>query len=182
MNSTPPELMPIALADNLLEPWRSALGGDYDGYRNHVQRVLIFSRMLRALDSESLEKLAIAGAFHDLGIWAESTFDYLEPSCTIAKQYLESSDRMAWWPEIETIIELHHKLSSAADHSPLAEVFRQADGIDVSLGMRRHGLERAAIRQVLLAFPDHGFHMRLVTLALKRIVTHPWNPLPMVKR
>jgi len=182
MNSTPPDLDAIALADELLEPWRNALGGDYDGYRNHVQRVLVFSRMLCAVDAEAQEKLAIAGAFHDLGIWTESTFDYLEPSCAIAKQYLETSGRLAWWPEIETIIELHHKLSSAAEHNPMAEVFRQADSIDVSLGMRRHGLERAAIRLVMQAYPDHGFHMRLVTLALKRMLTHPLNPLPMVKR
>ncbi len=167
--------------DGILETWRGALGSDFTGYRNHVYRVLNFCRCLRELDETSMEKLAIAGAFHDLGIWTSHTFDYLAPSWALAQAYLAEKGLEAWCGEIEDIIELHHKLSAAGAPDELAELFRRADGVDVSIGMRRHELERDTIIAVQKRFPDHGFHMRLALLALKRLVTHPLNPLPMIK-
>lgn len=174
-------LLEHATVDAILNTWRDSLHSDFDGYRNHVYRVLNFCLMLQEVDETSLEKLAIAGAFHDIGIWTSRTFDYLAPSCRLAMEYLSKHGLEEWAEEIETIIELHHKISSAQEESPLAELFRRADNVDVSLGMRRHELSRESIGAVQRVFPDQGFHMRLAILALKRLVTHPLNPLPMVK-
>jgi len=174
-------LVKHATVDAILETWRESLKTDFDGYRNHVYRVLNFCLMLQEVDETGLEKLAIAGAFHDIGIWTSRTFDYLAPSCRLAMEYLSKHGLEEWAEEIETIIELHHKMSSAQEESPLAELFRRADNVDVSLGMRRHDLSRDAVSAVQRAFPDQGFHMRLALLALKRLITHPLNPLPMVK-
>lgn len=174
-------LVEHSTVDAILESARASLKADYAGYRNHVYRVLNFCRALQELDEDSMEKLAIAGAFHDLGIWTSHTFDYLGPSCALAMVYLKDHGLSAWSEEIENIIELHHKISAAGEKGDLAELFRLADNVDVSLGMRRHEVSRETIIAVQKQFPDHGFHMRLALLALKRLVTHPLNPLPMVK-
>jgi hypothetical protein len=42
---------------------------------------------LRAVSLE-FEKIAIAGVFHDLGIWTNKTFDYIAPSVVLAREYL----------------------------------------------------------------------------------------------
>ena len=39
---------------------------------------------LRSGNAERLEKIAIAAAFHDTGIWVDGTFDYLPPSIRLA--------------------------------------------------------------------------------------------------
>ena len=61
------------------------------------------------------------------------------------------------------------------------EGFRRADWIDVSLGMLSFGLSRQDRRRVFAAFPDAGFHLRLVQLSARQLLTRPWNPLPMLR-
>ena len=39
--------------------------------------------------------MAIAAAFHDIGIWTAGTFDYLEPSVRVAAAYLTGTGRAA---------------------------------------------------------------------------------------
>jgi HD superfamily phosphodiesterase len=66
--------------DGLLQEWRSDLGADHIAYRNHVYRVFNLSSRLACATGEDSEKLAVAAAFHDVGIWLDQTLDYLEPS------------------------------------------------------------------------------------------------------
>jgi hypothetical protein len=54
----------------------------------------------RRLDPEQLEKVAVAAAFHDLGIWTDGTFDYLPPSIRLAREWLGQSGKAEWEPEI----------------------------------------------------------------------------------
>ena len=61
--------------------------------------------------AEEIEKVAIAAAFHDLGIWTDRTFDYLTPSAALARAYLAGSGRSEWIPEITETIFSHHKVS-----------------------------------------------------------------------
>jgi len=76
----------------------------------------------------------------------------------------------------------HHKITRAdADPGSLVEVFRRADWIDVSRGLRRFGLSRTFIESVFAHWPDAGFHWRLVELTVDRFRHHPLSPLPMVK-
>lgn len=65
---------------------------------------------------------------------------------------------------------------------PFVEVFRKADWTDASLGLRAFGLPRARRGPVYAAFPNSGFHARLVCLTCARIARHPCsNPLPMMR-
>ena len=82
---------------------------------------------------DNLDKIAVAAAFHDLGIWTDHTFDYIAPSVSLAHEHLAVHARADWIPEIEAMIANHHKITRARSHPDwLVEAFRQADWIDVS--------------------------------------------------
>ena len=79
------------------------------------------------------------------------------------------------------MIEYHHKLSVyTSDHASLVEAFRRADLVDVTLGMQASGLPKPFVSSVKKAFPDHGVHWALAKGLSGYMVTHPWNPLPMM--
>jgi hypothetical protein len=91
-----------------------ALGGDFAGYRNHAYRVM--NLCLALSPSGDRRKIALAAAFHDLGIWTAATFDYIPPSVELASAHLAASSRSPWAPEIETTIREHHKLTRFRPH------------------------------------------------------------------
>ncbi len=166
--------------DGLLAPHRGALGADYDGYRNHGQRMALFALALLGEGWE--DKVAIAAAFHDLGIWTAKTWDYLDPSQALARAHLAKIGRGEWSDEIVGAIETHHKITACEPSgSPLPEAFRRADAIDLSLGLVAFGLERNFLRDVRRIFPNAGFHRRLVLLTGRALATTPWRPLPMMR-
>ena len=173
--------MKFPLVDEILAPWRWRLGKDYDGYRNHVIRMLNFCISLHPLSDEARQKLLIAGAFHDLGIWSDDTVDYLGPSVALAQKYLREQGLEAWSDEIGDIINFHHKLTAYDGAFELAEVFRQGDLVDFSKGMVKFGLTREYIGRVKSIIPNAGFHKRLLQLSLRQLSRHPLNPLPMMK-
>ncbi|MBV8062113.1 MAG: hypothetical protein JOY51_00880 [Nevskia sp.] len=172
----------IDLLDQLLEQHRDVLGADFTPYRNHCSRVVNFCAALSSSDGEPLRKMAIAAAFHDLGIWTDRTFDYLPPSERLASDYLITQVRPDWIVEITAMIGQHHKLRPYREEpAVLVEAFRKADMVDVSMGLVRYGLPRAFVKEVLAAFPNAGFHKRLVQLFAKRMRTHPLSPMPMIR-
>lgn len=171
----------IPLLDELLEAHAAVLGEDRLAYRNHNYRVANFCIELIDPTPEQIEKIGIACAFHDLGVWTHRTLDYLEPSRVQAHDYLERTGRTAWAPEIEAMVVDHHKLRRAGADSSLVEAFRKADWIDVSMGMLAFGLPGDFIREVRAAFPNAGFHKRLVQLTGARIRTNPLSPMPMMR-
>ena len=137
---------------------------------------------LRPGRAHEIEKIAIAAAFHDIGIWTARTFDYLLPSATLACAHLSQTDRQDWAPEISGMIYEHHKLTRYLTRNDwLVEPFRRADLIDVSLGALRFGLARGTLRTIFAEWPDRGFHWKLVQLAAARFARHPLSPLPMVR-
>jgi hypothetical protein len=173
----------IATLDRVLGAHTAALGGDFVGYRNQTYRVANLCVALTPTGREQIEKIAVATAFHDLGIWTDGTFDYLEPSVRLARAYLTRSGRPEWIAEVERTILEHHKVSaSRADPSWLVEPFRKADWIDVSRGTVTFGLSSRTVGRILSTWPSAGFHTRLLQLALKRLWTNPLTPLPMMKR
>ena len=108
-----------------------------------------------APDDDAVDKIAIAGVFHDLGIWTDGTFDYLPPSVRLAVAYLSGSGRESWTQEITDAILSHHKI--VATSAPgIAEPFRRADWIDVTRGLRTFGLSRVVINEVFAAWPSAG--------------------------
>ena len=167
----------------LFDIYSERFGKDQTAYRNHIYRVLNLVASQRALSEEELDQVAIAGFFHDAGIWLAGTFDYLEPSARLACHYLEEQGLLAWQPTVEAIILNHHKVSRfGQDTLALAEMFRRADWIDVSLGLLRFGLPAPRIRHIRDTFPNAGFHTLLLKLSGQQLLSQPWRPLPMLRR
>lgn len=169
--------------DEILFPWRAAIGEDFPAYRNHCARVAnLCAALTPQQGDEAMEKIATAAAFHDLGIWSHKTFDYLEPSQQLARLHLVDTGRADWSGEIEAMIAHHHKVRPCHGHPEwLVEAFRQADWIDVSRGRLRFGLPAAHVAAVLAAFPNEGFHKRLLELTWQHWRAHPLKPLPMMR-
>ncbi|MEI7934638.1 MAG: HD domain-containing protein [Chlorobiaceae bacterium] len=171
-----------ALLDDVLAAYQQVLTVDYDAYRNHCMRVFNFCLALAGDSADAEHKIAIAAPFHDLGIWTDNTFDYILPSQQLARDYLEKRGLEEWFDEINTMIGEHHKITRyRTTSSSLVEPFRKADWIDVSGGLLRFRLPDDFVTDVLEAFPNAGFHKKLVTLSVERLKTHPFSPLPMMK-
>jgi hypothetical protein len=170
------------LLDELFEARKSVLGVDYDAYRNHCLRVFNFASAFADERIENPDKIAIAAFFHDFGIWAEGTFDYLSPSQKLAALYLREKGLDAWCDEIKEMIGWHHKITPYKRNPAwLVEPFRKADWIDISGGMLRFRLQDGFVTDVMDAFPNDGFHNMLMKLQVARVKTHPFNPLPMMR-
>ncbi|MFZ4548958.1 MAG: HD domain-containing protein [Bacteroidales bacterium] len=168
------------LIESILNIYKPYLADDFDQYRSHVYRVFNFAIPFVKTDQD-IETLAIAAAFHDLGIWTNKTFDYLQHSIELAILYAEANELSGETIlEIETIINEHHKLSEVKS-SALAEVFRQADLVDLSLGFIRCKRKASDIRLIQNAFPNNGFHRNLTKLFFNNLLKNPFKPLPMYK-
>jgi len=167
--------------DEVLDSWQTKLGSDYATYRGHVYRVFNFCQTLRQ-DPADTGKIAIAAVFHDLGVWSSRTLDYLEPSVSLAKDYLKAAGKHDWEREVVDMIRFHHKFQPYRGPSGrVVELFRRADLIDLTKAKVRFGLSSQFVREVGRAFPSTGFHRRLVMLILKWSIRHPLNPLPMLR-
>jgi hypothetical protein len=172
----------LPTVEQVLGGHASELGHDLIAYRNHVYRVVNLCLAIVGDGRVDLEKIAVAAVFHDLGIWTNQTFDYIAPSVALAREHLGARGMADWIPEIEAMIVDHHKVTPSHAHPQLlVESFRRADWIDVTGGLRTFGLPRTFIAAVDAAWPNAGFHRRLVQLTLDRFVKHPLSPLPMVK-
>ena len=172
----------LPTVEEALNDHASELGDDLIAYRNHVYRVVNLCLAIVGDSRVEVEKIAVAAVFHDLGIWTNDTFDYIAPSVTLAREHLAARGMTDWIPEIEAMIMDHHKITpSHANSQSLVEPFRRADWIDISRGLRRFGLPRTFIAAVEAAWPNAGFHRRLVQLTIDRLLKHPITPLPMVK-
>jgi hypothetical protein len=167
----------------LLTKWQPVLQRDYGAYRGHVYRVFNYCRGLATAEGSAGDaKIAVAAVFHDLGIWSEQTLDYLEPSVTLAEQYLVDTRRAMWADEVASMIRQHHALRPVQQEGgPLVEAFRRADLVDLSCGWIRSGLAADVVRRARAEFPYAGFHLRITGLVLGWAVRHPLKPFPMMK-
>ena len=166
----------------MLDAHAAALGGDFTAYRNHAYRVANLCTALSPGEAEHLEKVALAAAFHDLGIWTAHTFDYLAPSIDLACAHLDCAGHEDWRDGIAGMIREHHKVRPyrGADGG-LIEPFRRADWIDVSRGILTFGLPRERLRAIFARWPNAGFHKRLVQLTLRQARAHPLRPVPVLR-
>lgn len=173
---------PIPLLEEIFVDWQKAIGSEYQGYRNHVYRMIHFCLALKECDREEGEKIIIAGAFHDIGIWIEDTVDYIPPSVPPAMAYLKTRNLEAWSDEITLMITEHHKVREYNSKLyPLVELFRKADLVDFSFGAFKFGIPQTYIKAVKAHFPNSDFHKNLGKRALKWFLKHPLNPVPMMK-
>jgi len=172
----------LPLLDAILSEWRETIGADYAGYRNHVCRVVNFAFALGDWSEEQKRRIVIAGAFHDLGIWSAGTADYLAPSIALARAWLARERLDGWAEEIALMIDQHHKITRYRDpRHPLVEVFRRADLADLSLGIVRGGLPVSFVGELKRAFPNAGFHWRLVRLVGQGLAARPFRPVPVFR-
>jgi len=177
----------IPLLEAIFADWEDVIGADYDGYRNHVYRMINCCFALKTCTEEEQQKIIIAGAFHDIGIWIDNTMDYIPPSLPPAKAYLKANGLEKWDEEISLMISEHHKLRPYKDRlgkdnpDMLVELFRKGDLVDFSLGLFKFGIDKAYLKSLKAAFPNSGFHTGLVKKSIKRFLRHPLNPAPMMK-
>ena len=175
------ELERNSLIEHVLRGYKQEIGKDFSVYRNHVYRVYYLAATLDS-DSENRYKYAIAAIFHDLGIWTHS-FDYLEPSIELAKEFLIKRNREKWMEEISLMIDNHHKISPyRGDYQTTVENFRQADWADVVNGIKLFGIKKNDFKKVKQTFPSKGFHRFLIRQSTHYFLRHPFNPLPMFKK
>lgn len=168
--------------DAALDEWRSQIGANFNAYRNHCYYVLNVVNALVQPTSKELDQIAVAVAFHDLGIWSDKTLDYLDPSAEHAKAYLIARGREADVPAVEAMIQGHHKFTRCkGEHARLAEAFRRADWNFVSLGSIPMGVPRTLRKELIAAFPNDGFHNMLLKLGGAEFLRRPWKPLPMMR-
>ncbi len=175
------------LLDEILSEWEELLGDEHLGYKNHAKRMILFcfaikNKSLNKCTEEDKQKIIIAAAFHDIGIWIDDTLDYLPPSLPPAQHYLNKMGLEAWTTEIELMITEHHKFRKYKNKDyPLVEVFRRGDLVDFSLGVVTFGLDKADIKQVKSHIPNANFHKNLAKRFAKWIIKHPLKPAPMLK-
>jgi len=170
------------LIEQILEEFSVHLLNDFAKYRNHVYRVFYLCTTIDA-DPKNKNKYAIASAFHDLGIWTNATFDYLEPSISLARKWLSEQGDIDRSDEITRMIDMHHKVSRySGEYSQTVETFRKADWIDVSLGLIKFGVRKETVHLIGKNYPKRGFHRFLAKKVLKNLIIHPENPLPMFKK
>ena len=172
----------ISLLEDIFSEWKDIIGDEYQGYRNHVYRMIHFCLALHEYNEDDRKRIIIAGAFHDIGIWIDDTVDYIPPSLPPAMEYLKSNNLEEWSTEIGLMITEHHKIREYRDNNhPLVEVFRKGDLVDFSFGLFKFGLSKDIIDEVKNQFPNDNFHKNLGKRAAKWFLKHPLNPAPMMK-
>ena len=90
----------LSLVEEILLPWQERIGVDFNGYKNHVYRMLHCCFALATCSEEDRHKLMIAACHHDIGLWSDHTVDYLPPSIREAVTYLEANQMNHWVEEI----------------------------------------------------------------------------------
>ena len=170
------------LIASILNHYRGDLKTDYTKYYNHCCRVYLLATQLYSFNEIEEEQIAIAAAFHDLGIWSHHTFDYLNPSCQLATLYLEKKQKSDWIEPVTLMIDNHHKLRPYTQlHRHLVEAFRKADLIDLSYGLIKFNVPTLYFKKLYQSYPPVGFHRKIGGLIVKNIIIRPFNPLPIVK-
>lgn len=167
---------PSSTIDQVLADFKKQLGTDYQAYRNHAQRVYLIHQHLSGENPS--EEVVIAAAFHDLGIWTNETWDYLDPSNALARRFCQEKELDQ--KLVASLILNHHKISS---HKPNIEVenFRKADLIDFTRHAVRFGIGKKWLKSLMDTYPWHNFHSVLAAKFFKYAWKNPLRPFPMMK-
>lgn len=170
-----------ARIESLLIQFAPQLGDDAEPYGNHVRRVFgLVSAQGPHLGADELDQVAIAAVFHDIAIWLDDTFDYLDPSADHAGVFLEQEGLHDWIPRVRRLIVEHHKLRPVRDDR-LVEAFRRADLCDVSFGVVDRGIPAGAYSELVDVYPVLGFQKRLAHFTARQVRRDPRRPLPMLR-
>ena len=178
----PPVLARHPRVEEVLDAFGAELASDRVAYRGHVYRVFHFCRALGGVGDGRDDAIALAAAFHDLGIWSDRTVDYLPPSARRLRAHLAERGESAMADELARMVELHHKLTPCrGEGDVLVEAFRRSDLVDLSFGFLRFGMPADYVQEVQAAFPNAGFQWRVVQVVGGWALRHPLRPFPMMR-
>jgi hypothetical protein len=96
--------------EELFAPYRTLLGHDFDGYRNHVYRCITYAMHFLDNATEYEQIVETAFVYHDIGLWTDHELAYLEPSEAVA---LQDNDKYGWGLDPDALrgaIHWHHKV------------------------------------------------------------------------
>ncbi len=120
--------------------------------------------------------------FHDTALWTHRAVDYAEPSSKLAREYLLRIERSDWIGPVLAIVESRHKQRPlTGSHAEYAEPLRRADLGDFTFGLQG-GVPRSALQEGRQLYPNAGFHKMLMKRSLRRLLTRPCSPAPMLRR
>jgi hypothetical protein len=152
--------------EEMFVPYRTLIGDDFDGYRNHVYRCVTYAMHFLGNETEHEKLVETAFVYHDIGLWTDKKLAYLEPSEALA---LGDNKKNGWGLNSEALrnaIHWHHKIFKYQGiHANVVEACRKADWIDATQGWCRKGMRRLDIVKVESTFPNCGFHKTLLRLA-----------------
>ncbi|KAJ3322116.1 hypothetical protein HDV06_003567 [Boothiomyces sp. JEL0866] len=174
----------VDLLDSILNEYSSVIGADFAGYKSHCYRIYNLFHLYSVPANATEEKqLAIATAFHDIGLWTKNTVDYIDPSVEESKLYLKKHPDLlpsAYHDIVFAMIDNHHKIFEYKENAQV-EAFRKADWADATLGFRTFGKSFQDIRAVrdFKKFPEAGFYNSLIRFAVHSLLRNPLGLLPM---
>jgi hypothetical protein len=155
-----------------LTKFKDVIGGDYEGYRNHIYRVLTYSLHYLNTDiahfaeiQKFIPVIEEALVFHDIGLWTDKQLSYLEPSSFRAKEALNDVYSEEELTLLHNIIFWHHKVTDfEGEHEDIVNAVRKADWIDATMGLVNFGMPNPLITEVNAVLPESGFHRTLVEI------------------
>ena len=151
------------VVESSLAMYKDLIGTDYNGYRNHIYRVLTYSRHFLDGDESNIDVIASALVYHDIGLWTAGTLAYLEPSAQLARAKCAGTFTPEQLKLQEDIINHHHKIWPYTESGGrIIEAVRKADWIDASYGILNKGMPRSYIVKVQSALPAAGFYDTLM--------------------
>lgn len=161
-----------SVLDYHLGIFREEIGDDYEAYRNHCLRVLTFAKYHcgDSCGQREVDLMAMALAYHDIGLWSDKQMSYLDPS---AKQmYSNANDGSDEWTEDELItaheiVMQHHKVTKwngIKGDATLINSVRKGDWADATVGVIRFGLPADLLENAYNQVPEAGFHMVLAKM------------------
>ena len=152
--------------EQLFDPFREALGGDFEAYRGHVYRTITYAMHILGNDERHRKMIETVFVYHDIGLWTDRELAYLEPSEEIALRDNKALG-LGLDPDIlREAIHWHHKITPyPGKHADIVEAVRRADWIDATEGRMRKGLSKTQVRAVRHGVPDPGFTGVLMRLA-----------------
>ena len=148
---------------------------DFEGYRNHCLRVMSFAKfhMPEYVYEEypnAMNIVAMALAYHDVGLWTDGELNYLEPSAKRMESYIKAEGvfeekQIAIAREI---IMQHHKFTDYSSSSKavdaMVNAIRKADWADATVGIIRFGLPASLLEAAYAKVPEAGFHAMLADM------------------
>jgi hypothetical protein len=150
------------LLEEHLSRFKDVIGFEYDGYRNHLYRVLTYTNHFLGGDETNRDVIETALVYHDIGLWTARTLAYLEPGVELARKECTYKYTPEQLELQDSIIINHHKIWPSTQR--IVEAVRKADWIDASNGIFNKGMPRSHISAVKAALPAAGFYKTLAEI------------------